>query len=205
MPAPRASLAGFRRVQLTWGQTLQDLAAQELGDAALWPRIAAINGLKPPWVTGDPSLASPSVRLYGDTVIIPDPTADIEPGRTSAEDVFKADVALPKGLLDVVDGDFALLAGRLNLRQALEHRVRVGLGELTFHQQYGCAVGTLKGQRNEQVTALVGGKYVERAVRLDARIADVTRVVVSPEGDRLPIEVEAETVTGHPLNMTTTA
>jgi phage baseplate assembly protein W len=206
MPAPSKVITGFRRVQIGWGQTLQELAAAELGDAALWTTIAAINRLKPPWIVApDDPRASPSVARYGDTIMVQDSRPDIEVGALSAEEIFKADVALPKGQLSVVNGDIELVAGRPNLRQALEHRIRVPLGELIFHPGYGCAIATLRGKRNDAIIALVGAKYVERAIATDDRIDTVTKVVVTPNGDELPVEAEAMTVTGHPINVETIA
>ncbi len=204
MAVPSLPITGFRRIQIAWGDTLQQIAARELGTAARWTEIATLNGLAPPYITGDPNLASARVARYGDTLMVPDPRADIEVGATTTTDVFKRDVALPGGELHVVDGDLALIAGRDNLRQALTHRVRVPRGELLFHPGYGCDVAKLKGQRNTDVAALLGAKYVERAVRTDARIARVIQATATANGDNIGIEVEAMTVSGHPIDTTTT-
>jgi predicted Zn-dependent protease len=42
-------LNGFRLVEIKYGDTLQELAARELGDANKWRDIIAINDLLPPY------------------------------------------------------------------------------------------------------------------------------------------------------------
>lgn len=41
--------------------TLYAVAARELGDAAQWTRIARLNGLTDPWITGPVALKLPPV------------------------------------------------------------------------------------------------------------------------------------------------
>lgn len=41
--------------------TLFAVAARELGDAAQWTRIAKLNGLTDPWITGPVSLKLPAL------------------------------------------------------------------------------------------------------------------------------------------------
>ena len=201
MTAPTREYLGVRRAQLNWGETLQRLAARELGDASLWPHIAILNNLEPPYVTGDKALASRRVALYGDTLLIPSNPDDIEPSVTASEDVFKQDVALPRGRLVVADGDFALVAGRENLRQAIGIRVATDEGVLLFHPTYGCRVHRIKGRQANSANHLLAGKWVERALRQEERIASVTRVEAIVSGDSISVEAEAMTVSGHPVDL----
>lgn len=194
-------LAGFRRVQLQWGDTLQRIAARELGDASLWPRLAAINGLAPPYVTGDPAVSGKSVLMYGETLIIPAPTTEVSPGQTWSEDVFLRDVDLTGGVLGPDGGDFDVVEGRANLQQAIRHRVQTERGELIFHQRYGCRVHELKGDRNRAVSGLIGAAHVRDAVSEDPRISKITNATADVAGDTINITVEAETVSGHPLDV----
>lgn len=195
-------LPGSRRVQIQWGDTLQRLALRELGDAALWARIVAINNLTPPYVTGDRALARPGVLLYGDTLLVPAPTADVSPGATWAEDVFLADVALPAGLLQVADGDLRVVGGHENLRQALGIRIRTEPGELVFHGDYGCRVHEEKGRRNTPVAALLSRAFVRDAVLDDQRVARILSASATVSGDVISVAVSAETVSGHPVDVT---
>lgn len=196
------ALGGFRRVQLEWGESLQTLAARELGDASLWVKIAEINRLAPPYVTGDPAQRSARVVMYGETLAIPDSTADIRPGMTAAEDVFQRDIALSRGVLaDDGDGDISLVAGRENLKQAISHRVKTDEGELIFHLDYGCKVGRLRGERKDAANLILARMYVHQAVLLDDRISRVSENVATAEGDAVRVELTAETATGHPVDV----
>lgn len=44
------------------GTTLYHVAARELGDATLWERIAALNGIVDPWIAGARTLQIPRLR-----------------------------------------------------------------------------------------------------------------------------------------------
>jgi hypothetical protein len=48
-------------IKTVWasGVTLFDVAARQLGDATQWYRIAAMNGLTDPWVSGSVELKIP--------------------------------------------------------------------------------------------------------------------------------------------------
>jgi len=168
--------------------------------------VAALNKLVPPYLVepGSYYAGNPKVALYGQTILVPDARQDIELPSVSAESVFKADVKLVKGRLEILNGDIVTVAGRENLKQAITIRITTARGELIFHSLYGCDIAKLKGRGNNQINALLGAKYVESALLADDRIAKVNKVVVSPNGDALPVEVEALTATGHPINTTVT-
>lgn len=200
---PQKNLDRFSRVQIRWGDTLQRLAARELGDASLWATIAAINALEPPYLTGDPAQVRAGVLLYGDTLIVPGVIAEPSPGKTSAEDVLLRDVALPAGSLLVTDGDFAVSAGRENLRQALSIRIQTDPGELLFHADYGCQVHEQKGRKNAAVAGLLSALYVREAVASDPRISSVIAARAGVDGDAIRVEVEAQTISGHPVDLKT--
>lgn len=199
------AIGGFRRVQLGWGESLQNLAARELGDASLWVKIAEINRLAPPYVTGDPGQRSSRVAMYGDTLAIPDATADIRPGMTSAEDVFQRDILLRGGAMsDDGAGDILLVAGRENLMQSIKHRINTNDGELIYHLEYGCKVGRLRGKRKDAANMILARMYVEQAVLMDDRISRLTDGSVMAEGDAMRVEITAETATGHPVDVSET-
>lgn len=194
------TLTGFRRVQVQWGDTLQRLASRELGDASLWPSIAAMNNLVPPYLTGDQDAVRAGVLLYGDTLIIPGVTPEMSPGKTTAEDVFLRDVALTGGALQVADGDIAIVEGRANLRQALTHRVQTEQGELIFHARYGCRVHEQKGRKNTAVAGLLSALFVRESVADDPRVRSVLHSSAEVDGDAIRVEVEAQTISGHPVD-----
>lgn len=192
-------LRGFRRAQIDFGETLQQFAARELGDASLWTELAAINKLAPPYVSAS---GGPKVARYGDTLIVPDGSREIAPDAKTAEEVFGADAALERGLLTADEtGDIALLAGRANLKQALEHRVRTAPGELIFHQDYGCEVHRLRGQAVDHLNALLARAYVSKALRQDDRVDSVSSLESEAVGDTIHVDATAETITGHPVDL----
>ena len=201
MALPTTTVTGFRRVQTLWGESLQQLAARELGDAALWTTIAALNDLAPPYLS---ATAAPRVARYGDTIMLPDNRPDIVAGKVSAEDVFKTDVKLNAGFLQVSNGDIALVGGRDNLKQAITIRITTSRRELIFHPSYGCDISKLKGRRNDHINALLGKRHVRIALAADDRIAQVISANVDAVGDAMRVEVEARTATGHPINATVT-
>jgi phage baseplate assembly protein W len=197
-------LDGFRRAQVQWGDTLQRLAARELGDAARWASVAAINRLVPPYLTGDAAAVRAGVLLYGDTLIVPAVDPEPSPGKTAAEDVFLRDVALVAGpsggALQVTDGDIALVAGRANLRQALAHRVQTERGELIFHARYGCRVHEQKGRKNTAVAGLLSALFVREAVAADPRVRGVLDADAAVDGDVIRVQLRAQPISGHPVD-----
>jgi phage baseplate assembly protein W len=187
---------GFRRVQLLQGETLQQLALRELGDAARWVDIANLNGLRPPYVTGDPAEASKTVVLYGAVLLVPAATTEIS-ADTDPDTVFGTDIRLRNGLPVIDDsGDVVMVSGRANLSQAITHRIGTRPGELLFHRDYGCHAHRLKGDANGPTAALLGGEYVKAALRSDPRIQAVPSATVEVAGDALRIAAVATTISG---------
>lgn len=201
MAAPTREYTGVRRVQLLHGETLQRLAARELGDASLWPHIAILNNLSPPYVTGDPAAASRTVALYGDTLLVPSTPADIEPTAVQTEDVLKRDVLLTGGRLHVEDGDLVMVAGRENLKQAISIRIATDEGELLYHPGYGCRVHRLKGRKGTPQANLLAMTWVRRALHQEPRIAEITRAEAETQGDSVRVEAEAVAVSSHPVDV----
>lgn len=187
------------RAQLQYGETLQQFSARVLGDASQWPVIAKLNGLAPPYVSPVPGAR---LAVFGDTLIVPSATPDADPTATTAEEVFGIDVALRNGgFLAAESGDFALVAGRENLRQALGVRVTTDPGELLFHVDYGCFAARLKGGKSNPANALLAQAYVASALGSDVRVASVDAASVSISGDVMRVEAQCSAITGHPVNI----
>ena len=78
------SYPGARQYVVQQGDTLANLAASFLGDARLWEQIAALNGLKPPFVNEQAAAATPGTRSsdplldavlgIGEVILIPSAT-----------------------------------------------------------------------------------------------------------------------------------
>jgi phage baseplate assembly protein W len=198
------ALTGWRFCETRGGDTLQEVAARELGDASLWVDLIDINDLKPPFLTGDPSLAGPHVKLYGQLIMVPasspQATADTDP-----EAVFGVDIALDGAgrLAATASGDLAIVGGHANLKQALQNRIATDTGELLFHLDYGCKVRRMVGVANGPGAGLIGGQYVRSAILDDPRIDSVSSVTVTVQGDALQIRAVAAAIAGAPITINT--
>lgn len=194
-------LYGFRFVEIQFGDTLQAIAARELGDASGWAKLIAINGLVPPYITDDPDLVVPGVLLSGGALKVPAPQPVVTT-TTDPDQVFLSDIALSDtGALVVVNGDFALTTGRPNLHQALTNRVETDRGELIFHPGYGSRIRRILGTVNGPTAELLAAKYAAAAVLADSRIKEVTAAVAQSIGDQVQVSVEAVPIVGRPITI----
>lgn len=193
-------LNGFRLVELKYGDTLQELAARELGDADKWRDIIAINNLRPPYVTGEAAEAGPNVKLYGQMIMVPAVMSTVSAEADPAA-VFGVDLDLTGGLLAADGGDLRLISGRANLRQALNHRVRTPLRDLLFHLAYGCGVHRLIGRVTGGTAAQLGVQYVRGSLLSDPRVSSVESVRSRPDGDVLPVAATINPIVGAPIEV----
>lgn len=196
------SLTGFRYVQIEQGDTLQAIAARELKDASRWPDLIIINGLVYPYLTGDATKAGASVKLYGDLIAVPAASVQVN-SSVDPNAVFGIDVALTKGDLSAVGGDFALISGRENYKQAISNRVSTNKAELLFHLDYGCDVRRLLGAVNGPTAELLAAEYVKASLLSDNRTQSVPSVNVSVVGDTLSTNATVVPVTGAVIEIST--
>lgn len=195
-------LVAFRRVETRRGDSLQAIAARELGDASKWPDLAAINGLQPPWITDDLGEASSTVLLAGQQQIKVPAASPAPSGVADRDSVFGTDIALPGGKLQVTPGgDLAVISGSPNLTQALTNRLASHTGDLTFHPEYGCDVYKLVGQGGTATADKLAATLVSRAVRSDGRVASVAKATGSLAGDRISVTVTAVAVDGRRVSV----
>ena len=145
-------------------------------------------------------MRAPGVLAFGDQILVPAP-APVISSTTDPERVFEVDVALAKGRLQAVNGDFELVAGRANLRQALRRRVETERGELIFHTDYGSLVRRLIGTLNGPTAALLAAQYTKSSLLLDPRVANVTSAIAAVVGDTINVRIELQPVTGRPLEL----
>lgn len=198
-------LTGYRLVDTRIGDTLQQIAYRELGDATQWPLLISYNNLIYPFITDDPTIAGPGILQTGDQILVPAPVpaveADVDPAA-----VFLIDIALDANgqLQGDSNGDFATVSGLDNLDQALSNRVDTDCGELIFHREYGSFVRQLLGVVNGPNAALLAAKYVESAVGVDSRVQSVDFAVVTTTGDTTVVQVQVTPIVGRPLKVTTT-
>jgi phage baseplate assembly protein W len=193
-------ITGFRFVQTLYGDTLRAVALRELGDAAKWSQLSWMNNLVPPYLTDNPAEVRVGVLLTGSTIRVPAASAEVDAG-VDPDQVFLADCQIEDGQLQFAGGDFALVSGRANLRQALAHRIETDHGELMFHPRYGANLGRLIGALSGPVRELVAADYVDEALRSESRVKDVSRVTATTQGDRLAVEAEVVPISGVALDL----
>jgi phage baseplate assembly protein W len=193
-------LPGFRFVETFHGDTLQRIAAREMNDASQWSTLAHLNELVPPYFIEPDQPATAGLLRYGDMLMVPAASASIG-GVTDPDLVFEKDCALTAGLLTSENGDFVVVGGRANLRQALQHRIRTDQGELIFHPEYRCLVHRLIGAMNGPTAGLLAGEYVKAALLRDSRIQEVTQVDVQITGDTISVLAEAVPITGRTITV----
>lgn len=198
-------LAGLRKAATRRGDTLQRIAARELGDAARWYDLISINGLVWPWITDDAAQAGSTVLLAGSDILVPAPAPGASGVAPLGDDaVFGTDLLLAGGRLAAgASGDFALVSGVPNLSQATRHRVAVPERELVYHPDYGCAIHELKGARGDAVANQLGALFVERSLRRDPRISRLENTTAAINGDAMPVTTTAVTVDGRRLPLGT--
>lgn len=189
-------IQGFRFVETHYGDTLQQVAARELGDASRWPEIVSYNKLVPPFITDDPVLAVEGVVLTGELIMVPAPVP-VSDASTNPNATFLSDVKLQNGLVEAdAAGDLLLCEGLPNLRQALIHRVRTTRGELMYHPWYGSLLKRLLGTVNGPTANILAAQYARSAVETDPRVQEVTRATAEVIGDVINVGVEAQAISG---------
>lgn len=197
-------LTGFRFAETRRGDSLQTIAARELGDASLWTDLIAFNDLVPPFITDDIAESGPGVLLTGDRILVPAPSPVVS-STTDPERVFETDIRLePSGAIACESGDFAVVSGSKNLVQALRNRIGTETGELIFHLDYGSRIRRLIGAVNGPTATLLAAQYARAAVLSDPRVSKITAATAQADGDKISVEIEAEAVSGRPIQVSAT-
>lgn len=197
-------LFGYRFVETHFGDTLQTIAARELGDAARWTDLIAYNKLVPPFITDTAALAGNGVILTGQQILVPAPTPMVN-STTDPEKVFETDIMLTRGQLATDGDDFVTVSGRANLKQALKNRVDTELGELIYHAKtYGSGIRRLIGATNGPTQALLAARAAKAAVLQDPRISRVSSATAEVVGDAINVTVVGRAVDSRPVQFTFT-
>lgn len=190
-------LGGFRLVDVLHGDSLQQLAARELGDASRWVDIANINNLLPPYITDDPALASDRVLLSGGVLLVPARSTPTAQTGTTELAIYGTDLSLEDGDFSADEsGDISVVSGRENLKQALQHAVVTERGELMWHPSYGSLIRSLLGAIGGASASLLAAQYVKATLRADFRVKEVASSKATISGDVVRVECYVVPVTG---------
>jgi phage baseplate assembly protein W len=193
--------SGYRFVSTRRGDTLQMVAFRELGNANDWAKLAWFNNLLPPFITDDASLAGDRVLLSGQELKIPSTVAESESSSNDLENVLLTDCRLRNGRLSVDEttGDFEVVSGRDNLKQAISFRIVTDPGELIYHPGYGCKIGRRKGNKNAAVATLMGRMDIQDALIQESRLRRIDSITTTSSGDVLSAVVVVTPITGDPV------
>lgn len=189
--------SGYRYAPTRRGDTIQQIAYRELGDANDWAKLAWFNNLIPPFITDDESEAGPRVLLTGAQIKIPTAASEADQAG-DADNVLLTDCSLSKGRLmaDSATGDFSIVSGRENLKQAISHRIVTDPGELIYHPGYGCKIQRRKGSKNNAVALLIGRMDVQDALQQEGRLKRINKITTSSNGDVLSATADVTPISG---------
>jgi phage baseplate assembly protein W len=194
-------LTGYRFVELRWQESLQQLAAREMGDASRWVDIVNLNGLVPPYVTEESDVAAAgNIALYGSLLLVPSSVPQAS-STTNPDLIFEVDVHLNNGRITTQNGDISVVGGTGNLSQSLRHRVVTEMGDLIYHQGYGCNVRKVLGAVNGNVANIMAASYVKDAVSDDPRVRSVTYATAEAVGDKITVDVEVVPIDSRPIQL----
>ncbi|MDE2233358.1 MAG: hypothetical protein KGJ90_04590 [Patescibacteria group bacterium] len=157
------------------GDTLMDIAARELGDFELWPQIATLNNLFPPYV-GPNTL--PGVAGWGTQIILPGPNVSqsaIGTPPSYLNNFLGIDLYIGpiNGEMPIWTGDFQTIAGYNNLAWALGRRLQTTLGTLIYHSDFGSRIPPEVGNVQTSASATRIAAFGKSALLSDPRVSSV--------------------------------
>lgn len=197
---------GYREITILFYDTLQTIAARQLGDARRWVDIALANDLRAPYISDE---GLPGTKRYGDPILIPTrsrggsdgtirSSGDPELRASQNEATYGRDLELEfdgNGRADLkVDTalgstDFRTVAGVPNLQQAIQVILSTEQGTNLLYLQVGYP--RIVGQRGTFERILNAQLSITEAIQRDPRIERTRSVDFSVDDDALLVEVDA--------------
>ena len=200
----RSSYSGFREYAIRSVDTLVSIAAQQLGDGALWYDLAILNGLQAPYISpaGVPCTVAP-----GDIIVIPVISTDratavvAGEGRTTDQSVLGTDIALEEDSNSIPGSpvvvmrpdrrtykDVAVVSGLDNFKQALQLRMWTELGSLPLVPGYG-RPRQIGVKQLEAFLALLR-LSTQQTLRQDSRVALIRNIQFEADNDLIELSVD---------------
>jgi hypothetical protein len=177
--------ANVRTINVRANDTLVKIAARELGNFELWPSLAALNGLNPPYISttvgsgviavGQP-LFIPTGQVTASTIYQPINSQLSYELDYLGTDIYLGPMSQPT--MNPWTGDFQTIYGYNNLANALDRRLITPITALIYHPEYGSRIPGEIGNAETTQTAGYTGAYAQSAVMTDLRVQTVTDVVV---------------------------
>ncbi len=208
--------AQLRVATLLNSDTLVSFAARELGNFELWPTVAILNNLVPPYIGAINSPPVAGIALPGQKLFVPINTSSASattPSQaittqvpTYENNYLGVDIYLgPLGQNDMTQwtGDFNLISGYQNLQNAILRRLQTTIGNLMFHPNYGSRIPPEIGNIMTSATAGYIKAYAESAILTDPRVYEVTNVTATADTTVYAVGITA-TVTPNGGNVSST-
>lgn len=200
----RASLAGIpvpRSLEVTRvipGDTLQTIAAAQLGDASRWRELAILNGLSAPFIS---EAGLPGTLRPGDEILIPSnlaspevrgtqATLGVPPSRPLREQLYGADFGVRDAgnsglakfdlVLDPTGTDFAVVSGVNCVVQGIQTRLATTVGSIPFYPNVGIQAEIGRPNR-EGVRTLLEADIASQIIS-DPRVSRARNVVLDTSG-----------------------
>lgn len=205
----------YRVYIIKQGDTLQSIAQEVSGNMSNWVDIAKYNNLKYPYIVATPEekTINGTTYCYGDELIIPYESSLSELETLVLENSDKDDITRlalgvdlnltadvgelqARGTTDEVlslssdkGGRISVVKGYNNLKQAILLRLNTPKGTMPLHPEYGSTFGYMLGKKNTYANAVIIKTEIERTIRMDKRVSEVTVDVAQINQESLDIKI----------------
>ncbi|MCB5366905.1 DUF2634 domain-containing protein [Collinsella aerofaciens] len=193
----------FKKHVISYGDTIQSIAQQELGDMSRWVELAQFNNLRHPYIvdTVEEKMQNPDhLVTIGDTLLIRVDNDDTSTLISNLSNINTYDqeeiyalalgkdldiLPLPRGIgspgydSEIFEmkgdgkGSIATRRGVENLKQSLYIRLITPLGSYLGHPNYGSKVHMYLGKKNTEENATLLDIEIERTLKTDGRVTNV--------------------------------
>lgn len=187
-----------RPIAILGDDTIQTIAAREMGDVDGFREIVILNNLKPPYIS---ATGGPGVLRPGDTILIPQQTSsqntgvmqnkiyNIQRDLTEMERALGVDLQINEDGDIVISniGDAALVGGMQNMGQAIATKLLLEIGSLKRHRGVGTNLGVGRKVRSNFLNDLQG--QILTSLAQDPRVEGVPFIQINQEGGTTKINM----------------